>query len=211
VTGWLRRNRWGLLVVPIAAAALVAGNAQRLHDYWWVKELRVVGASGQQGSWVHYSEPFSDALGASRLAVDLEVVDVRTVGSISDPIRGEVKVDTDGAMAYAVKLRFRADPKTVLIGCRMALLDAAGNRYDFDHQALGVAQDLYPCLQDGAEGYGNSIRVDTPRAYVDGPRPATWTTRPVVIVPAGVRITEVRLWWDDPGPRYCRVSVTPAG
>jgi len=33
VNAWLRRNRWGLLALPVTMALAVGANAQRLHDY----------------------------------------------------------------------------------------------------------------------------------------------------------------------------------
>ena len=63
MTSWLRRNRWGLLALPVAAALAVGANAQRLQDYWWNVDLRNAAATGSQGEWVTWSDDFTDALG----------------------------------------------------------------------------------------------------------------------------------------------------
>jgi hypothetical protein len=43
-------------------------------------------------------------------------------------------------------------------------------------------------------GYELGLQPDPNAA----PRPAQWSVAPVVVVPTGVTITEVDLWWDMP-------------
>jgi len=41
-------------------------------------------------------------------------------------------------------------------------------------------------------------RRDAANGVAGEDRPLQWTTRPVVVVPRGARITQVLLWWEQP-------------
>jgi hypothetical protein len=197
VTSWLRRNRWGLLALPIAAALAVGANAQRLHDYWWDQDLRLAGATGSQGEWVQWSDAFSDAAGDGARTIRVRVTGSESIDATSaESADLELPSDLTG---WRVTLDLEAAPDQVLFGCRLALVDDNGNRYQFRPMVNNLMQDMHPCVPDDNPGPQPSITAGEPRTVVyGGERPRQWTTRPVVVVPRTAKITEVLLWWEQP-------------
>lgn len=204
--GWLRRNRFGLILLPVALVALVAGNGQRLHDYWWLHGQRVA-TSATERRWVHYRESYTDALGSGQHDVEVRVDKVVPVREVTDLVGSKVRLTTSLG-AYAVTMSFRAEPDVVLSGCSLALVDDHGERHDFRNDADGILQDVWPCVPGATPGPSQSIRVGTPRTDNDpthAARPAQWTTTAVIFAPTGLHFTQARLWWSD--PHYLRVAL----
>ena len=196
---WLRRNRWGLLALPVTAALAVGANAQRLHDYWWDQDLRHAAATGGRGEWVSWSDSFSDATGDATRTFRVKVTgseSTGTAGSPGDPTELELPSDLTG---WRVTMDFEAAPDQVLFGCRLALLDDNGNRYVYRPVVNDRTQDMFPCVPGDQPGPMPSITAGEPRMVIAGDeRPPHWTTRPVVVVPRTATITEVLLWWEQP-------------
>jgi hypothetical protein len=197
MTSWLRRNRWGLLALPLTAALAVGANAQRLHDYWWDQDLRLAGATGGQGEWVQWSDAFTDAAGDGTRTFRVRVTGNESLDATSAEAADlELPSDLTG---WRVTMDFEAAPDQVLFGCRLALVDDNGNRYLFRAIVNNLMQDMHPCVPDDNPGPQPSITAGEPRAVVyGGQRPRQWTTRPVVVVPRTATITEVLLWWEQP-------------
>ena len=177
---WLRRNRWVLVALPVAAALAVAANAQRLHDYWWDRDLRHAVATGSRDEWVTWTGPFSDATGSGTRSFRVKVT------STESPGRGDVaklKLPSD-LTGFRVTMDFEAAPDQVLFGCRLALLDADGNRYLYRPMVNNLTQDIWPCVPQDHPGPAPSISAGEPRTALPGEdRPPSWTTQPVVVVP----------------------------
>jgi hypothetical protein len=199
VISWLRRNRWGLLALPVTAALAVGANAQRLQDYWWDKDLRLAGATGSQGDWVTWSDSFSDAAGDGTRTFRVKVTGSESIdaaGPSEESADLELPSDLTG---WRVAMEFEAAPDQVLFGCRLALVDDSGNRYMYRAMVNDLNQDMHPCVPDDNPGPQPSITAGEPRtAIYGGERPRHWTTRPVVVVPRTATITEVLLWWEQP-------------
>jgi len=198
MTEWLRRNRWGLVALPVTLALAVAANAQRLQDYWWDSDLRTVGAAGRQGEWVTWSDTFTDAAGEGTRTFSVRVAAVEPTDT-AQSFRGSEDVALPGDLAAVrVAMDFRAAPDQVLFGCRLALVDTAGNRYVYRPLVGGVMQSLHPCLPEQT-GPRPSISAGEPRVTLSGEqRPPEWEATPVVLVPRGTEITKVLLWWEQP-------------
>jgi hypothetical protein len=199
VTSWLRRNRWGLLALPVAAALAVGANAQRLHDYWWTVDLRNAAATGSLGEWVTWSDDFTDALGDGTRTLRVKVSRAESTadsGAMSD-VAADLELPPD-LMGFRVTMDFEAETDQVLFGCRMALLDDAGNRYVYTPNTKGLSQEMSPCLLGNQEGPVPSISAGEPRTAIYGERPPQWTTQAVVVVPRSAKITQVLLWWEQP-------------
>ncbi|MFT4263524.1 MAG: hypothetical protein QM572_09095 [Nocardioides sp.] len=209
---WLRRNRWGLVALPAAAALLVAANGQRIQDWWWDAELHYASATGEQGEWVHYAEDFEDAAGKGTRELDFRITGLERVTSYTNRLGTTTRITDDVYDAWRVTFEGRADPDTVLTGCSLALTEADGTRYAYLADADGVDQDLlYPCLPFEDYGPSESIVAGAGRQLDGGdpdadPRDPSWTVEPLVFVPKGTRITGVMLWWRP--PHYARVAVS---
>jgi hypothetical protein len=195
VRAWLRRNRWGLIALPVTAALAVGANAQRLQDYWWDTDLRHAAATGDRDQWVTWTGSFSDATGDSTRSFRVKVT------ATDPPDRDEVAdlelpSDLTGAR---VTMDFEAAPDQVLFGCRLALLDADGNRYLYRPIVNHLTQNIWPCVPEDHPGPAPSITAGEPRTVLPGEeRPPTWTTRPIVVIPRNAKITQVLLWWENP-------------
>ncbi|MGH3643883.1 MAG: hypothetical protein ACRDUX_33230 [Mycobacterium sp.] len=189
MTSWLRRNRWGLLALPVAVALAVGANAQRLQDYWWDQDLRQPAATGRLDEWVTWTDSFSDATGESTRTLRVKVTGVAAT---------DLELPSD-LVGERVALDFAAEPDQVLSGCRLALLDGDGNRYVYDPTINEVSQDIWPCVPGNHPGPAPSIAAGQPRTVAPGEeRPPSWTAQPVLVVPRNAKITQVLLWWEEP-------------
>ena len=196
---WLRRNRWGLLALPVAATLAAGANSQRIHDYWWDQYLRHAAVTGDRGAWVTWSDDFTDANGPATRTFRVKVTGSEATGtaiSSGEPAELELPSDVTG---WQVTMDFEAAPDQVLFGCRMALLDDNGNRYVYRPVVNTVMQDMHPCAPGNHHGPMPSITAGEPRMAMPGSeRPPQWTTQPVFLVPRTAKITEVMLWWEQP-------------
>ncbi len=206
---WLRRNRWGLVSLPVVAVLAVGANAYRLGDYWWDRDLRTATV-GEAGELVSYTDEYDDALGTTSRSFRVRVGELAPTRSTTSTLGDEPVVVPEGAQALVVPLRFEADPDQSLYGCNLALEDTDGNRYVFDYSMTGVEQDPFPCLPFEQPGPRPPLFEGDTRAVVEGEeRPESWSTRPVVVVPEGVRISRVLLWWETPD--YLALQVPRGG
>ncbi|MCC2315235.1 hypothetical protein [Cellulomonas xiejunii] len=201
-TGWWRRNRWGLVALPVALALALGASGDRVRTLWWDHDLRrPVGAA--PGKTVAYHDDLLDGVGGT-YRVDVQV----RLDGVEDATELPRHMQLpSGARAVRVDLTLSADPGTVLVGCRLAVRDAEGTRYDHVPSAWGAAQPTVPCTPEGATGPWPSVgdgSLPSPDAG-QPPRPATWSVSPVVVVPRDVEIADVVLWWQL--PRYVRLDV----
>jgi hypothetical protein len=199
-TGWWRENRWWLVVLPLALAAVAAASSYNVKQFWYDNGLRREIASAPQGDVARATSSYDDALGATSRTFEVKLVALRTTSLYTFRFE-EPAPPPDGVDAVAVQLEWKAAPDQVLRACTVSLVDDQGRRYDADTLAtVGcVPEDRggpeYP-QEDGVRG-----------VVPDGEdRPTTWTTAPVVLVPEGRRITQVWVWWDRPD--YVRLSVS---
>lgn len=196
---WLRRNRWGLVALPVTVALAVGANAQRVHDYWWDQDLRNAAATGPQGDWVSWSDSFTDAAGDGTRTFQVRVTGTESTDSAESSGESEKLELPADLTALRVALEFEAAPDQVLFGCRMALVDDDGNRYVYRPMVSDVLQNMWPCLSENQTGPQPSISAGEPRVVMFGEeRPARWSTRPVVLVPRTARIKQLLLWWEQP-------------
>jgi hypothetical protein len=202
--GWARRNLWGLLALPLAVVAALSASSDRVQLYFWEEGLRQP-TSGRAGQWVSYQETYTDSEGEHQRALRVRLDSV-TATTLPWQSRSPLSLPP-GTKALAVTLSLQADPALPLTVCNLALRDAAGNRYEYLRTFGGADQPVSPCVPPEAPGpsvqmgeLGGGLDPDEP------PRPASWTVSPVIVVPAGVTVTEVALWWQRPG--YVALAVS---
>jgi hypothetical protein len=212
VRAWLRRNRWGLVGLPVAAALMIGANGQRLGGFWWHDEQHYASAKADQGEWLSYSDDFEDTVGHGEHKLRFRVTEIEKVDSYTDEFGHTTTITNPSYEAWRVHIEAKADPDSVLIDCRLALTEDDGTRYTFAQDADNIRQDvLYPCLPVDRWGPSSvDVRdgVRQPSGLEDGPRPATWSIEPLIFVATGAKITGVRLWWER-SPHYAQVSVRP--
>ena len=195
---WTRRNRWGLLALPLLAALVFAGNGIRLDDYWWNLEPRNA-TTADKGEWVTFRQDFHDAAGDATRTVKVRLDGIREVTSIpqsfdkTEPVPG-------GVRALEVDLSFAAKPDQYLRVCQLALRGKDGERYQFASSVGLVTQmNVNPCVPDDQPGPASAIFKGDNRQVPEGEeRPETWELHPIVFVPKDADITQVLLWWELP-------------
>jgi hypothetical protein len=201
--GWSRRNRWGLLVLPLATAAALAGSSDRVQLYFWEGGLHHATA-GPAGQWVSFHDSYTDSNGPHERRVRVRLDSVRpatTPWHTTDPLRLG-----PGSTALAVTLTLEADVDLPLSVCSLGLRDGAGTRYDYLPGVGDANQPVSPCVPPDAPGPDTAMGDLTAAPDPDSaPRPRTWSVSPVIVVPAGVKISEVDLWWQL--PNYVALAV----
>lgn len=200
--GWLRENRLWLAALPLCVVAAAAGSSYNVKDLWYDQGLHHEVASGEQGRWLEVSQEFTDSVGDTRRSyrIRLDGIEKTTTWPYYDDGPRE---PPDGIDAVVAHLDWQADPDQQLFGCRMALEDDQGRRYELDS---GDFLDL--CTPADHPGPLTPINPDDDRDEVEAgtERPPTWSTSPVFLVPDGRRITRLLVFWAPP-PDYVSISV----
>jgi hypothetical protein len=193
--GWRLRNRWGLLLLPLATVAALAASSDRVLLYFWEEGLHRP-TTGPAQQWVSFHDSYNDSNGDHQRNVRVRLDSVRPVTTLW---QSSTPADLPPAStALAVTLSLQADSELPLTPCHLALRDADGNRYDYLPNA-GGDQPISPCVPPDAPGPNAALGdFDTAPDPDARPRPAGWTVSPVIVLPAGVRVTEVDLWWEMP-------------
>lgn len=123
---WWRRNRWGLIALVPAIAAVLALNATNVYNrYWSTKPREAVGpdASG----WVEYSDA------QMRLVELAEATDVKDYGGELIRLAGGVRI-----WRAVVELRYPASVE--INGCTFGVEDDQGRVYSEDPWELSSAK-----------------------------------------------------------------------
>ncbi|WP_315096315.1 hypothetical protein [uncultured Cellulomonas sp.] len=187
--GWWRRNRWALAALPVALALALVAAGDRVRTLWWEKDLRVP-TTAEAGATVGFEQRVYDGAGGTMpIDVQVRLDGVRTATTLPE----DMELPT-GTRAVQVDLTLSADPDVVLAGCFLAVRDAAGTRYGYVASGWGALQSAMPCVPEGSPGPWAFADPDAPA------RPGTWSVSPVVVVPEGVEVADVALWWQM--PRY---------
>lgn len=192
---WWARNRWGVILLPVALALALLAASDRVADFWWSNDLRVETGRASMGETARLEgvtvyqdvdlaagEEYEDL--TTTMGVSLEGLErVLSVPSSFD----EMPVP-EGSDAYRVRLRLSAD-EPVTTDCSVILVDAGGARY-------GDGSD--PLSQ-----YSFCTRFDNQGGSDSSPS-GEWTVDPVILTAAGAEIDHVLVTYD--GVRYVRLD-----
>ncbi|WP_449515122.1 hypothetical protein [Cellulomonas sp.] len=194
-TGWWRRNRWALVALPVALLLVLIGAGDRVRTLWWEDDLRQ-STTAEPGATVAFHQQVLDGAG-DPMPIDVRVR-LDAVGTATT-LPEDMKLPA-GTHAVQVDLTLSADPDVALVNCQLAVRDAAGTRYDYLSSGWGAMQPVAPCVPADAPGPWPSLGdLDGALTHSDDlPRPSTWSVSPVVVVPDGVEVTDVVLWWQLP-------------
>ena len=187
--GWLRRNRWWLLALPVALALALASAAYRVNDFWFENGWHRVDATVEQGQFVTtratvYS--FDEKPTPADLRVRLG--SVSSSAMLQDSLGSELPMPA-GAVAVQVRLDFRAVKGKPAPYCTVFVVDDEGNRY----AVTAIDGGTNPCPPPGF-------------SYGDTTAPERWSRTVSAAVPKDVTVREVRLGitWPD----YVRMTLT---
>jgi hypothetical protein len=200
--GWWRENRFWLPAAPLALAVVLAASSYNVRDHWYDEGLRHELASASPGERVEVSDDYDDALGQTRRTYAVRLEGLQEPDTY--PYDLEDGPPPAGARVVKVVLDWEADPDQVLQGCTVALADGDGRRYErVDSFSQGNM-----CVRSGHEGPDAPASPDGVRGAVEdgAERAPTWTTKSSFLVPDGVKITQVLVWWERPD--YVALSVS---
>ncbi|WP_166355480.1 hypothetical protein [Phytoactinopolyspora limicola] len=193
--GWWRRNRWGLIGLPVVLLAALAASSYHVEDWWWLARPRVA-VPATEGEWVHFTDIRYDRSGdvpielSARLAGLEEAVE--PFGGVDD----ELNLPT-GTKGVAVVLEFQVAADMPLTACRLSVVGADGTEYAYQYAPPSIRQAPSPCVPPDRRG--PELDLFEGLEFADGdPRPEEWAVRPVVVIPDDVEIVEVRLTWGPP-------------
>jgi hypothetical protein len=183
-------------------AAAASGSSYNVKSLWYQQGLHHEVASGQQGRWLGVEQPYSDPVGRTTRTYRVRLEELTTTDTW--PYYDEPREPPDGIEAVVAHLDWEAEPDQQLVGCRLALVDDEGRRYELDSD-----DTLDLCTPTEHEGpFGpTSQGDDRDRVEPGRERPPAWSTEPVFLVPEGRRITRLLVFWDPP-PDYVTLSVS---
>ena len=187
--GWLRRNRWWLLALPIALAVALASAAYRVNDFWYENGWHDEIASVRQGRFVTTQHTVY-SLDQKPERVDLRMR-LGAVGSTDEWHDGLGTARTMPPKAVGVKVRldFQAVKGKPAPYCEVFVVDTEGNRYPVEELDAGSN----PCPPPGGS-------PDDPTA------PKTWSRVVGAAVPKTARVNAVRVGVSWPGYVTFRLS-----
>jgi hypothetical protein len=193
--GWWRRNRWGLAALPFVLAAALAASSYQVEGRWWLARARVA-VSAEEGEWAGFTDTRYDRSGDVPIELRARLVGLEEAtqpfGRPDEPL--ELPPGTQG---LAVVLELAADTHVPLAGCRLSLIDADGTEYAYQHASPSLTQAASPCVPPESPG-PDLVLFETLDTSESDPRPERWSVAPVVVVPDGATVVEVRLTWGPP-------------
>lgn len=196
---WWRRERRAIVLLPLVAAAALAASSSRVDEYWWQRGFHDEVPRDAQGV-VRVVDEYDDGYLRYPIRADISLISARPVTKLADAFK-PMQLPT-GARLWEVHLRWKADPDVSLTGCSIALVDAAGNRYDIDRTSFdaGAVTPAQTCVPDDTPGPrpqpGETKLPPVPAGEL--PRPETYETRAYILTPTDAEPTAVRVWWRLP-------------
>jgi hypothetical protein len=207
VSSWLRRNRLGLVLLPVAAALAVAASSSRyVHNYLPYEPSSV--SEGVVGTPVDYAQEWQDRSGkyVRKVAVTVDGITPTTKVVDWDGEDVDAKIPA-GTTLWRVSLSLDAAPDQVLRSCKLIVVDTRGREYEFGSRRIQPSNlKISPCLNPG-QGGPEAALVDGATHKDEEPRPQTWSTVADVLMAEDSVPAMVRVWWEF--PEVIEVPVKP--
>lgn len=208
---WVRRNRVGLALLPIALTAALAANASGIVKDWYPRGFNERMGPDENGV-VQVVDAFDDGFIRYPIRPKVSLVSVEQAETVSSTLDGVGQPATTppGTTLWRVVIRVEADPNMVLRACKLALADGT-SRWDstmrsFESRAYPPS---LPCVPSARPGPDYTDPKRGPVVDINEVRPASYETHSYVVTPSSARPTEVLLWWHL--PRYAALPITSLG
>ena len=205
--GWWRQNRLWLAALPLALTAMVGAAAYNVPRFVYDAGPHDELASAGPGGFADVVDDYTDAYGDTSRTLRVRLSDVEEVAEFPYAYPAEPAAPPEGLTAVRVHLEWEAEPDQVVSGCTVQLQDDQGRRYGLlpgtDSDQPGA------CVPDDARGPEAPLTKDSERGEIadyEEPRPPTWSTAPVFLVPEDREITTVLVYWQL--PQYAALSVS---
>lgn len=192
---WWRRERIGLVLLPVALIAAMAASSSRIHEYWWDRGFHDAAPRSAQGV-VSIADEYDDGFLRYPIEADISLLSAEPVTELPGAYR-PARVPT-GSRLWEVRLQWDADPSVSLTGCSVALVEDdrlfVARTLDFD---AGAPTAVEACVPDETPGPKPVLGSTAAPAVTAGesPRPQRWTTRTYVVAPTDAEPESVRVWW----------------
>jgi hypothetical protein len=176
MAGWLRRNRWGLVLLGPVVALALALPVHDAYDQFWNTAPRTP-VTGAAGGWVTFD------------GADLRLVGLAPDTDPTDELGTPFPVPS-GVTIWRASISFRNAGPTSLLGCDLRLVDPTGTTYEANPDELtDLGVDFATCSPDST-----------------GKPPATWTTVVYFVAPSTAHPDAVRVTVDTQLPRYALLT-----
>lgn len=200
---WWRRNRWGLLALPLLTVALVLASGYRVDRFWdpYHPTEPVPGVAGQP---LTFTDTLEDRTGEIPVELSITAGPTRQVQAYRDA-QGQTlffPVET-GTVVWQTDLTITADPDTVLTSCTARLVDEQERSTTYSVSYPGPDLPISPCVPDATPGPA----ADLGFGAVDstGPRPETYTVPVIFRTSADFVPARLDLAWST--PRYAAITL----
>jgi hypothetical protein len=197
--GWLRANRWWLLVLPVALVLAAAASSYRVRTFWYDDGFHHRTATAKPGGFVRVVNHFEDGVGKTERTFRVRASGLTELNQVPDSLEETGKPVPRGTTAYGVDLELEAAPDQDLNYCRVVLVDRDGRKFG------GLDTDLFGqanmCVPEDTPGPNTPLSKGEKRGVLEegeDPRPPSWSVEPVVLVPRGADIREVRISFTPP-------------
>lgn len=202
---WWRRNRWALLVLPLALVLAAASTSYRVVTLWNPWQL-TDEVSGTPGSPVRLVDELEDVDGTYVVDLTVSAGSARTVTSLTDEELDTVFFPArTGTVVWQIDLTVTADPASVVSGCQLRLVDREGRETAYSTVAPGAEVPFDPCVPATTPGPRPDVGLGP--TVEEGPaRPETYTV-PVVFRTAEDFVpARLDLWYAT--PRFASLDLT---
>lgn len=204
---WVRRNRLGLILLPVALALAVAASSSRLMTFWYPFGPHDVTSVGV-GEKAHLTQEWMDRAGTWTREVTVTVDSVEPTTVVRDYDNHDVDATIPkGTKLMRVSMSLAAKPDQVLRSCSLVIIDTQGREYPFSTGHIKPSSAKSDACQNPGEG-GPEAALVRGKGHVDEePRPETWSSVADVLMAADAKPATVQIWWDT--PEAIEVRLTP--
>jgi hypothetical protein len=128
--GWWRRNRWGLVAVLPAFAAILSLHFSDAYEQYWLRQPNEPVAAAEQG-WASYG------------GAQMRLVELGPAGDLKDYGGKPVQLPPS-VRAWRAVIEFRVSSADAVAGCRLSLEDDTARVYDVGPAELSRARTPIP-------------------------------------------------------------------
>lgn len=209
---WLRRNRWGLiLVIPAFALAMLASSFRFFSIYlpWqadYGREVAEVVISSEESGIEHPSGAVYEAT--------LQMISLTKINSVADPESWNDAMLTaaPGGQLWRLNMVVRADPAMVLVDCTVSLMDTQGRHFTTGPGKLsdGVPTPAYNadlCVPQGNVGPSGDLLNEYLPADEGYERPGRYRKEFYFVLPLDAEPSHVRIDMVHPPHRLIEAPI----
>ncbi len=206
--GWWERNKWGLILLPVAIIVAVAASSWAMVTFWYGDGPHDVTAA-KVGESVDFRQDWQDFNGKHTREVTVTVTGIAPTTVVENyDGEDEEAVTPGGTTLWRVSMDLSADPEQILVGCHVDVIDTEGREFSFEsiHIKKPLVAKVSPCLNAGERGPDWKL-TEGQKPSEPEPRPEKWSTVADVLMAEDSVPARVRIWWET--PKAIEVPISP--